>query len=240
MPRNRSPRRAHLVLTTLAASALLAGCGDDGGDEADDVETVIVTASVPTDVSTEVPTDATTDVTTDEGSPDPSDDPFADYVGRDCLIVPPAGSLTPPEAETSYDAGTAGFAIELSDGSTNCLTFSVDGEEVGTWEPGELAVEIGEETQGFTLTLTDYSEDGVDDISAGEGDPFIGLQYEGNYFADSLHTGCTTVLLDVTPTSSAGTFTCAAIESFAGGPWNGDSTDLTVVSAVGHWNITTG
>ena len=233
MPR---AHRCALIALALALAAGLTGCGDDG-DDAGDAETVFVTET-PGAESTDAPTDVTAP---SDGAPSDvaTDDPWAQYAGRECLTVPPAGSLTPAPELTTYYHATAGFAIELSDGTTNCLTFSVDGKEVGEWETGELAVEVGDEDQGFTLTLNDYSEDGVDDVAAGAGDPFVGLQYQGSYWADSLHTACTAQLVDLTATSSAGTFVCAEVEGFAGGPWNGKATDVTVTRATGYWSITT-
>jgi hypothetical protein len=234
--------RPSALLPVLAlAAVLVSGCGDDDNGDAGDAETVFVTET-PSAPSTDVPTDVTTDVITEtDGAPSDvvSDDPWAEYAGRECLTVPPAGSVTPAAEPTAYHNATAGFAIELSDGTTNCLTFSVDGGEVGAWEPGELGVEVGDEDQGFTLTLSDYSDDGVDDIAAGAGDPFVGLQYQGSYWADSFHTACTVQLVDLTATSSAGTFVCDEVEGFAGGPWGGTASDVTVARATGYWSITT-
>lgn len=226
-----APRRtARLALVPVVAlAAVLAGCGDDDADGSDAVETVTVEATgTPTETTATTASAPTTAPTTSAAPPD------------ECDTAPAPGEVATPTGPVAYTTGSGGLAIELSDGTTDCVTFAATEGEAGEWdvESTELLVELGSPAAGLHLTVTDYSDDGVDDIAAGEGDPFTGIQYDAAYWVDSFHTACTVDLLAFSATASAGTFDCGSdLVPWAGGPWNAAESEVTVVSATGWWSI---
>uniref|UniRef100_UPI001C7F2602 hypothetical protein n=1 Tax=Nocardioides pelophilus TaxID=2172019 RepID=UPI001C7F2602 len=179
-----TPRRtSRLVLVpALALTAVLAGCGDDDSDGSDAVETVTVEATgTPTETTTTESATTTTEVPTTSAAPPDG-----------CEAAPPAGEVATPTAPTAYTTGAGGLAIELSDGTTDCVTFAATEGAAGEWDVDstELLVELGSPAAGLHLTLTDYTDDGVDDIAANQGDPFTGIQYADAYWVDSFHSAC--------------------------------------------------
>ncbi len=226
----RRTARAFALVPALVLTVSLAACGEDSSSGSDAVETVTVEASVtPTET---VPT-------TEPTSPPTSVAPTSSAPTEGCDTAPPAGEVDPPKTDVVYTTGSGGLAIELSDGTTDCVTFEATDSEAGSWQPGspELLVEFGSTAAGLHLTLTDYSDNDVDDIAANEGDPFTGVQYGGFYWVDSFHTGCTVDLLAFNATSSAGTFVCGSdLVPWTGGPWDDSKTKVTIVSATGWWS----
>lgn len=226
-----APRRTvRLVLVpALALVAVLAGCGDDDSEGSDAVETVTVEATgTPTESATESAPTTTEAPTTSAAPPE------------GCEAAPPAGEVATPADAAAYTTGSGGLAIELSDGTTDCVTFAATEGAAGEWDVDstELLVELGSPEAGLHLTLTDYTDDGVDDIAANQGDPFTGIQYADAYWVDSFHSACTVDLLAFTATASAGTFDCGSdLVPWAGGPWNAAENEVTVVSATGWWSI---
>lgn len=222
--------RALALVPTVALTVSLAACGDDEPEGSDAVETVTVQESAtPTETAaTTEPAPATTSA---PGAP-------AAPSGK-CKTTPPTGELVTPAGQVTYTTGSGGLKIELSDGTSGCVEFEVTEGDAGEWDPdsNELEVEMGSTAAGLYLTISDYSDDKVDDIAANEGEPFTGIQYDGLYWVDSFHTGCTVDLRALDETSSAGTFECGTdLVPWSGGPWGAPETEITIVSASGWWS----
>ncbi len=221
--------RAFALVPALALSVALAACGDDEPEGSDAAETVTVQESA-TPTETAAPTEPDPTTTSAAGTP-------AAPSGK-CKTAPPRGDLVTPAGQVTYPTGAGGLTIELSDGTTGCVAFEATDAEAGEWDPDstELEIEMGSTAAGLYLTLSDYSDDEVDDIAANEGEPFTGIQYDGWYWVDSFHTACTVDLLAFDETSSAGTFECGSdLAPWTGGPWNATETEVTIVSASGWW-----
>jgi hypothetical protein len=227
--RRRTVRVPALVPTLMLVTALTA-CGDDGAEESDAVETVTVEGSVtPTDpVATTEPVPTTAPPSTTSSAPT-----------EGCDTAPPAGELAAPADDVHYTTGSGGLAIELSDGTADCVTFEATEAESGEWVDVLTVLEVGfgSTEAGLDISVSGDAEDGSD-IAANEGSPFVGIQYDGFYWVDAFHTGCTVELVAFNETSMAGTFDCGeGLSNRTGGPWDDSATEVTILSATGWWEV---
>jgi len=152
--------------------------------------------------------------------------------------VPEVGQIFAPTGPVTYATGVGAIEVTLSDGTTDCVPITADADaEAGTFDDSgspELALTIGSPDAGLHLTLTDYADDGEDAFAANQADPFVGVQFQGAYGVDSLHTSCTVVLTQLSDEQAAGKVTCDAPLNPWEGPWEVTAPDLTV-DAVSGW-----
>lgn len=230
MPTPTPLRRLLAPVPLLAALAVLAGCGDDG-DSGSDAETETVFVDPTTDATTSG-TDATSSTETTGATDDATDE-------TSCTAVPEVGQIIAPAEEVSYVTGSGAIQVTRSDGVTGCAPLSVSAD-AGSFDPSgspELELSMGTTEAGLRVTVTDYTDDGRDDLAANEGDPFVGVQFQGAYGVDSLHTSCTVVLTQLSPSSAAGKVTCDAALDPWSGDWEVTAPDVTIDEVSGWFLV---
>ncbi|HEY9313415.1 hypothetical protein [Williamsia sp.] len=197
MSGNRSTR---LVATVFGVSAiglgLLTACSDDSDDGTP-------VAQSTTTETTSTTTEATTNTAADCGDP-------------------PTGPLAVPTSSVDYVTGTAGYSVTLSDGTTQCVTVETD-SSAGEYSTSgkEIDIQFGDASAGILLTIDGETAGNLpDDVPHQVADAFMGLQVDGGYFADSMHTGCDVTLTGFDDESITGTFTCTGLALFDGGPFS--------------------
>lgn len=192
-------RTTRMTTTALATSALFLGllsaCSDDDSGEA-------VPASSPAITSTS------------ETSAEPA-------AGGECGRKAPAGPVGEPAPATDYQTGEAAYAVELSDGTEKCVVVQTDsgGGEFATDK--EIDIRFGDTAAGLLLTVDGENTGNLPaTVPHRVKDAFMGLQVDGAYFADSMHTGCEVTITAFDAEMIAGEFTCAEIALFDGGPFS--------------------
>lgn len=199
-------RTTRMTTTALATSALFLGllsaCSDDSGEA--------VPASSPAITSTS------------ETSAEPA------AGGSECGQKAPAGPVGEPAPATDYQTGEAAYAVELSDGTEKCVVVQTDsgGGEFATDK--EIDIRFGDTAAGLLLTVDGEITGNLPaTVPHRVKDAFMGLQVDGAYFADSMHTGCEVTITAFDAEMIAGEFTCTEIALFDGGPFSFGSTDTT-------------
>lgn len=217
-------RRLLLPVPLLAALAVLAGCGDDGDSSSDaETETVFVD---PT------PTPSENESESESAPPSATATTTGDAL---CTAALDVGQILAPSKEVTYATGTGALYVVRSDGATGCVPISATAD-AGSFDPSgspELELSMGTAEAGLRLTVTDYTDDGKDDLAANEGDPFVGVQFEGAYGVDSLHTSCTVVLTQLSPSAASGRIACDEPLDPWDGEWDVTAPDVTIDTVAG-------
>jgi hypothetical protein len=192
-------RTTRMTTTALSASALclglLSACSDDSGEA--------------------VPVSSPAITSTSETSTDPA------AGGSECGRKAPAGPVSEPVPATDYETGEAAYTVALSDGTEKCVVVQTDSGGGEFASDKEIDIRFGDTAAGLLLTV-----DGEDTgnlpttVPHRVKDAFMGLQVDGAYFADSMHTGCEVTITTFDAEVIAGEFTCTDIALFDGGPFS--------------------
>ena len=184
--------------------SLLTGCSDDSD------------SGSPVAQSTTTEESSTTEETSSGGS--------------DCGEEPSTGQLAVPTSSVDYTTGTAAYSVTLSDGTTQCVTVEED-SSAGEFSSTDKGIEIrfGDVSAGILITIDGETEGNLpSEVPHQVEDAFMGLQVDGGYFADSMHTGCDVTLTSFDEETITGTFTCTDVALFEDGPFSLDtSTTVT-------------
>ena len=90
----------------------------------------------------------------------------------------------------------------------------------------EIDIRFGDTTAGLLVTVDGENSGNLPtDVPHRVKDAFMGLQVDGAYFADSMHSGCKVTITGFDAEMIAGEFTCTDIALFDGGPFSLGSTD---------------
>jgi hypothetical protein len=182
---------------------LLTGCSDEAGDP----------VPAATDSSATITSEANSEPAIDSG---------------ECADSAPTGVLSVPTAATDYETGEAAFIATLSDGTEKCVVVQSDSSSGEFGTDKEIDIQFGDTTAGFLVTV-----DGEDagnlptEVPHQVKDAFMGLQVDGGYFADSMHSGCEVTITGFDAEMIAGEFTCKGVALFDGGPFSFGSTQTT-------------
>lgn len=165
----------------------------------------------------------------DSTAPDAAPATSADAAGDDaaeeeCGGEPPtAGEVETPKAAT-WRSGAFAAQLELSDGTTQCVT-SEEVVESG-FEFGSYHVEVGD-FDDARLTI-DQLDDAGNELAAGTISPVVRLDVDGRSYLTSFEREeCEVTLLSFTATETSGTFVCEEL-----GEYTADDPDSDILDAV--------
>lgn len=141
-----------------------------------------------------------------------------------CGGEPPTAGTVDAPGRTAYRTGAFAAEVELSDGTTACLT-SEEVTESG-FEYGTYHVEIGRFADA-RLTI-DQLDDTGDELAAGPISPVVRIDIEGrSYLTSYEREECEVTLLSFTATETAGTFVCEELDEYTT-----DDPDSDILDAV--------
>lgn len=151
-----------------------------------------------------------------------------------------AGEFAP--ASSYYDFGRGSFAIqyELSDGTSECLVMDeaiAEGSYEVAGQDMQVYVDLGTVDLGLTVDIAAFVDEGAEPLSLGPVPGTIGFQLSQHYYSAPDPAACDVTLVELTDASFAGSFECDEMPGYAdfAGPFGGETTDLSVVSATGWW-----
>ncbi|PHV65462.1 hypothetical protein [Williamsia muralis] len=201
MPASRSNRLPATILSISALClGLLTACSEDSGE------------AVPA-TSDSIATQSETGTESKSGT---------GQCGKDA----PAGPVAVPATDIDFESGEAAYTVVLSDGTDKCVVVQSDsgGGEFGTDK--EVDVRFGDTSAGFLVTVDGETAGNLPaDVPHQVKDAFMGLQVDGAYFADSMHSGCEVTITGFDAEMIAGEFTCEDLALFDGGPFSFGSTE---------------
>ncbi|GAA4820636.1 hypothetical protein GCM10025786_30230 [Nocardioides caeni] len=150
------------------------------------------------------------------------------------------GEFAPASTYGDYVIGSFAIQYELSDGSSECVVID-EAAAVGSYEVAgkdtQIYVDLGDVDLGLTVDIASYVEEGDEPLALGAVPGGIGLQIEQRYYSAPDPSACTVTLAELTAETFAGSFTCDNVPGYADfvGPFGGEKTDASVVSAAGWW-----
>lgn len=165
----------------------------------------------------------------DDGPADPdrpadADDPSTNAAPEPCGGEPPAAGAVDTPGRTAYRTGAFAAEVELSDGTTRCVTSEAVTES--GFEYGSYHVEIGR-FEDARLTI-DQLDDAGNQLAAGAISPVVRIDLDGRSFLTSYEREeCEVTLLSFTATETAGTFVCEEL-----GEFSADDPDSDILDAV--------
>lgn len=160
----------------------------------------------------------------DAGSTTAAADTPGDDAADECGGAPPtAGEVETPRAAT-YRSGSFAAEIELSDGTTRCVTS--DAAVESGFEFGSYHVEVGD-FDDARLTI-DQLDDAGNRLAAGTISPVVRLDVDRRSYLTSYERDeCEVTLLSFTATETSGTFVCEEL-----GEYTTDDPDSDFLDAV--------
>lgn len=141
---------------------------------------------------------------------------------QECVREAPTGPLAVPTSSTEYESGEAAYSITLSDGTEKCVVVTSDssGGDFDSFDK-EIDVRFGDTTAGLLITIDGEKEGNLPtEVPQQVEDAFMGMQVDGGYFADSMHSGCKVTLTGLDEEMIAGEFTCTDVTLFEDGPFS--------------------
>lgn len=200
-------RSARTVATVLGVGALGLGLLTACSDSSDDASPATSESQVST---------------TSEEAQDPP-------AMQECSREAPTGPLAVPTTSTEYTSGEAAYSVTLSDGTERCVVVESDssGGDFDSTDK-EIDIRFGDTSAGLLITIDGEKEGNLPtEVPQKVGDAFMGMQVDGNYFADSMHSGCEVTLTGLDDEMIAGEFTCTDVTLFEDGPFSLGSESTT-------------
>lgn len=171
-----------------------------------------------------------------EAAPAATDDPSTSAAAEACGGEPPVAGTVDAPGRATYRTGAFAAEVELSDGTTRCLT-SEEVTESG-FEYGSYHVEIGDFADA-RLTI-DQLDDAGNELAAGPISPVVRIDVDGrSYLTSYERTECEVTLLSFTATETAGTFVCEGLGEYTSDDPDSDILDVvpggSLPRAAGWW-----
>lgn len=163
-----------------------------------------------------------------------------DAVDAGPCAAPDTGEFAPAPTYFDFTVGSFALQYELSDGATDCVVVD-DAVTAGRYEIAgkdiQVYADFGDVDLGLVVDIASFGEEGDAEIALGEVPGDIGMQVDQHHFLPLVSSACTLTLAELADDSFGGSFTCEDVPGLAdyAGPFGGETTDLSVVSARGWW-----